>query len=110
MTLDYLLFDYSEGDDDTGLFEALADVPLPRAEAVPRVLNRSTATSAMKHTSFISALRCVVGSSPINFSAAITCAELETGSNSAAPWMRAANGTPTCRCRTRRADAASTSA
>lgn len=34
MTLAYLLFDYSEGDDDTGLFDALADVPLARAAAV----------------------------------------------------------------------------
>lgn len=34
MTLDYLLFDYSEGEDDTGLFDAMADVPLARAAAV----------------------------------------------------------------------------
>lgn len=32
--LEYLLFDYSEGDDDTGLFDALAAVPLARAAAV----------------------------------------------------------------------------
>lgn len=34
MRLDYLLFDASEGDDGTGLFEAMADVPLARAAAV----------------------------------------------------------------------------
>lgn len=34
MSLEYLLFDYSEGDDDTGLFDALAEVPLARATAV----------------------------------------------------------------------------
>lgn len=34
MTLHYLLFDYSEGDDGAGLFDALADVPLARADAV----------------------------------------------------------------------------
>ena len=34
MTLDYLVFDYSEGDDDTGLFEALASVAPERAAAV----------------------------------------------------------------------------
>jgi len=31
----------------------------------------------------------VVGSSPINFSATMTWAELETGNNSVAPWMMA---------------------
>ena len=30
----YLLFDASEGDDGTGLFEAMANVPLARAPAV----------------------------------------------------------------------------
>lgn len=34
MKLDYLLFEASEGDDGTGLFEAMADVPLARAAAV----------------------------------------------------------------------------
>ncbi len=34
MTLDYLVFDYSEGDDDTGLFDALASVAPGRAAAV----------------------------------------------------------------------------
>ena len=31
----------------------------------------------------------MVGSSPINFSATITWAELETGNNSVAPWIKA---------------------
>ena len=34
MTLAYLLFDYSEGEDDSGLFDAMADVPLARAPEV----------------------------------------------------------------------------
>ncbi|MBS0429203.1 MAG: hypothetical protein JSR41_18150 [Proteobacteria bacterium] len=34
MTLEYLVFDYSEGDDDTGLFDALAVVAPERAAAV----------------------------------------------------------------------------
>lgn len=34
MTLQYLLFDYSEGADDTGLFEAMAAVPPAQAAAV----------------------------------------------------------------------------
>src|SRR5215217_7614234 len=34
MTLAYLLFDYSEGEDDSGLFDAMADVPLARAADV----------------------------------------------------------------------------
>ena len=34
MKLAYLLFEVSEGDDDTGLFEAMADVPVARASAV----------------------------------------------------------------------------
>lgn len=34
MNLDYLLFDYSEGEDEAGLFDAMADVPPERADAV----------------------------------------------------------------------------
>ena len=34
MSLEYLVFDYSEGDDDTGLFDAMATVAAGRAAAV----------------------------------------------------------------------------
>ncbi len=47
MTLDYLVFDYSEGDDDTGLFDALArEARRPIQHRVDLGLHRSGALEA----------------------------------------------------------------